>query len=126
MYAEECFDKIIDEYKTRIEELESENEELKREIMKEQTIRVCAEKDAGKLYEENARLKETINTAEQMLNKSILLPIKPYDFHIEYDLVDIKILPTENRKIVGFPVYVYFDYDDYKKLKKEFDKIQEK
>lgn len=28
MYAEECFDKIIDEYKTRIEELESENAKL--------------------------------------------------------------------------------------------------
>lgn len=79
------------------------------------------------IYEQYAKyLEEKINTAEQLLDKAILLPIKPYDFHIEYDLVDIKTLPTENRKIVSFPVYVYFDYDDYKKLKEEFDKMQEK
>lgn len=35
MYAEECFDKIIDEYKTRIEELESENAELRARLDKE-------------------------------------------------------------------------------------------
>lgn len=34
MYAEECFDKIIDEYKTRIEELESENAELRARLDK--------------------------------------------------------------------------------------------
>lgn len=34
MYAEECFDKIIDEYKTRIEELEAENEELRAQLDK--------------------------------------------------------------------------------------------
>lgn len=34
MYAEECFDKIIEEYKTRIEELESENAELKARLGK--------------------------------------------------------------------------------------------
>ena len=30
MYADECFDKIIDEYETKIEELESENAEITR------------------------------------------------------------------------------------------------
>ena len=34
MYAEECFDKIIDEYKTRIEELETENAELQARLEK--------------------------------------------------------------------------------------------
>lgn len=34
MYAEECFDKIIDEYKTRIEELETENAELRARLEK--------------------------------------------------------------------------------------------
>lgn len=34
MYAEECFDKIIDEYKTRIKELELENAELRARLDK--------------------------------------------------------------------------------------------
>ena len=34
MYAEECFDKIIEEYKTRIEELESENAALRKRLEK--------------------------------------------------------------------------------------------
>lgn len=34
MYAEECFDKIIDEYKTRIEELEAENASLRERLDK--------------------------------------------------------------------------------------------
>lgn len=53
MYAEECFDKIIDEYKTRIEELESENASLRARLENAVEIPFCViDKQKGKEADE--------------------------------------------------------------------------
>lgn len=49
-----------------IKRLEAENEELKREIMKNQTIRIWSEKDAMKFYMENEELRARLDKAVEL------------------------------------------------------------
>ena len=80
-----------------IKELESENEELKREIMKEQTIRVWAEKDAGKLYDENARLKEKMQKMIELKEPDIELNPYTGDWELRYQEVVTKVKVYDER-----------------------------
>lgn len=83
MYAEECFDKIIDEYKTRIEELEAENEELRARLDKAVELpckvgdSIYQYDNAGKIYESKIKniIYETNGIAfdKRAINNSIFL-----------------------------------------------------
>lgn len=81
----------------RIKELEAENEELKREIMKEQTISVWAKKDAGMFYDENARLKEKMQKMIELKEPDIELNPYTGDWELRYQEVVTKVKVYDER-----------------------------